>query len=237
MPRYSLNAPAPPTPRAQPATQAWPAASPWDRTAAFLWDALPFVVLFQLLASTFLPPPPALGILLDPMSVTGPLPSPEALLADLLRYAWQLTVLAAMVWCGYVVWHVAFEACQGTTPGKWAVGLRVAPFTPGTPTFDQSGLGWRLTAFRFAASWLSWLTLNIGHAIAWRRRDRAMLHDLVSKTQVIEDPEVVLCGWILSPPYHRVARMTAWIILILVCVLHIVFFVLQVRALVDSVSM
>src|SRR5690606_33742877 len=40
---------------------------------------------------------------------------------------------------------------------------------------------------RHAAGALSWLTLNIGHALVLLRPDRRALHDLVSGTAVVQD--------------------------------------------------
>lgn len=232
MPRYSLTAPAPPSPAIG---QTWPNPSAWVRTAAFVWDALPFLVIYQLLAVISIPTPEAFHVLMDPQGYSGPLPSPEVFMGQLLGYAFQLLTLGVFVWLGYAAWHLAFEAIQGTTPGKWLVGLRVSHGRPGSPTQDQAGLGWRAPLLRFAASALSWATLNIGHALGWWRKDRAMLHDLVSNTQVIVDHDVVLAGWILSPSHHRAACILAWVIIALVFVLHIVVFAYQVQGLLAGV--
>ena len=236
MPRYSLNVVAPLASPKHAATQVWRTASAWQRAAAYMWDALLFLVLLQLLAAILLTPPPALEILLHPTTIPGPLPSPDALIAELIGYLARLLMLSSLVWCVYMVWHVAFEACQGTTPGKWLVGLRVAVGVPGTPAVDQAGVGWRVAIVRFFASSLSWLTLNLGHGMARWRKDRAALHDLVSKTQVIEDPEVVLSGWVLPATVHRAAVVLGMIILVGLCLSPLVMFVYQLVALADSVN-
>lgn len=235
MPRYSLTAPASLAPLLPSTQQVWTTPSSWIRTAAFVWDALPFLVVYQALAMMFVPTPEAFHILMDPQGYTGPLPSPEAFMSQLLGYASQLLALGAFVWLGYAAWHVAFEAIQGTTPGKWLVGLRVSPGRPGAPTQDQAGLGWKVALIRFAAAALSWATLNVGHALGWWRKDRAMLHDLLSQTQVVVDHDVVLASWILSPSHHRAACGLALGLIVLVFVLHIVVFAYQVRALAAAV--
>ena len=75
-------------------------------------------------------------------------------------------------------WFVGFEASAwAATPGKRLLGLRVA---------DRAGrrVSHARALARFAAGGLSWLTLNLGHALAGWRRDHRALHDLVAGTQV-----------------------------------------------------
>lgn len=94
-------------------------------------------------------------------------------------------------------WHVGFErsAWQGS-PGKRALGLRVADAAGRKPAL------WR-SAWRFLAGGASWLTLNLGHAMAALPPRRLALHDRLSGTCVLaRDPD--LPGW---------AR--AWLLLVL----------------------
>jgi uncharacterized RDD family membrane protein YckC len=76
------------------------------------------------------------------------------------------------------LWFVGFEASAwAATPGKRLLGLRVTNMQ-GARVSPAQALG------RFAAGALSWLTLNLGHALAGWRRDHRALHDLIAGTQV-----------------------------------------------------
>ena len=67
------------------------------------------------------------------------------------------------------------------TWGKRLVGISVAAM----PGRDE---GWQACALRFAAGSLSWLSMNIGHAmIRWRSDGRA-LHDLIAGMRVVQEP-------------------------------------------------
>jgi uncharacterized RDD family membrane protein YckC len=89
-----------------------------------------------------------------------------------LQAALRVTVVAA-------IWFVGFEASAwAATPGKRLLGLRVADLAA-----RRIGVGRALA--RFFAGGLSWLTLNLGHALAGFRRDHRALHDLVAGTQVL----------------------------------------------------
>ena len=98
-------------------------------------------------------------------------------------------LLYALIAC---VWTVGFEASAWqATPGKRALGLTVV-----------DGNGRRLRSggalLRFLAAGLSWLTLNIGHALAAFPPYLA-LHDHVSGTRVLaaQDgrPRMPLWAW------------------------------------------
>ena len=78
------------------------------------------------------------------------------------------------------LYHLAFESAPGqATPGQRALGLRVV---------DASGarIGRGRALLRHLAGALSWLTLNIGHALVLLRPDRRALHDLVAGTRVVQ---------------------------------------------------
>ncbi len=97
-------------------------------------------------------------------------------------------------------YFIAFEASAwAATPGKRLLKLRVADMAGAPP-------GLRRAALRFAAGGLSWLTLNIGHAMAGLRRDHRALHDLVAGTQVL--------GRGATPPWAR-AVLFAMLLLVL----------------------
>jgi uncharacterized RDD family membrane protein YckC len=134
------------------------------------------------------------GWLLDHLlAAPGELPAPLALARALLADASMQATLAAAadrlntallqaIALGVVaaaVYFIGFESSPwAATPGKRALGLRVC---------DLSGqrLAWPRSSLRFAAGGLSWLSLNLGHALAGWRRDGRALHDLVAGTQVL----------------------------------------------------
>jgi uncharacterized RDD family membrane protein YckC len=79
-------------------------------------------------------------------------------------------------------WSILFEQSSWqATPGKRALGLRVA---------DDRGR--RLKAghavLRYLARGLSWLTLNVGHAMAALPPRHLALHDRISDTRVLRRP-------------------------------------------------
>lgn len=79
------------------------------------------------------------------------------------------------------VYFIGFEASRWqATPGKRMLGLRVR---------DIAGrrLGLAQSAARFIAGSVSWLSLNLGHALAGWRRDGRALHDLIAGTRVDRD--------------------------------------------------
>lgn len=81
-------------------------------------------------------------------------------------------VFAAIYWIG-------FEASPWqATPGKRALHLR-------TTGLEGERLAWPRAILRHVAGALSWLTLNLGHALAaWTPQKRA-LHDYVAATRVL----------------------------------------------------
>lgn len=112
--------------------------------------------------------------LADPVLASG-VGRLEAAFSDMLLTPMLLYVLLALLW------SVGFESSRWqATPGKRALGLVVA-----------SADGKRLTTGhalqRFLASSLSWLTLNIGHAMAALPPRHLALHDRISDTRVLRE--------------------------------------------------
>ncbi|WP_165967432.1 RDD family protein [Luteimonas aestuarii] len=88
-------------------------------------------------------------------------------------------------------YFVAFEASRWqATPGKRVLGLRVV---------DACGGRLRLprVAWRHAAGALSWLSLNIGHAMAALPPQRRALHDAIAQARVVQvaGDEAPLPAW------------------------------------------
>ena len=94
---------------------------------------------------------------------------------------WQ--VFAPLLW-GYallaLLLHVGGELSrwQGS-PGKHLLGLKVT-------AMDGTRLPWPRVLLRHAAGLLSWLTLNLGHAMAALPPDRRALHDHLAGARVLQ---------------------------------------------------
>lgn len=89
-----------------------------------------------------------------------------------------------------LVWSVGFESSRWqTTPGKRALGLVVVS-TDGKKITTGHALQ------RFLASSLSWLSLNIGHAMAAIPPKHLTLHDRLSDTRIVrEHGDASLPAW------------------------------------------
>ena len=102
--------------------------------------------------------------------------------------------ISVFFFVGYITYNTMMEIFFGGGLGKFLIGLTVVDEheKPATPLRIIS---------RQAASALSWITLNLGHALALMRPDKKMLHDLVSKTEVIKGQGQ--WPWELSEDIHK----------------------------------
>ncbi|HVR80598.1 MAG TPA: RDD family protein [Luteimonas sp.] len=125
----------------------------------------------------------ALGQLVDPAGLAAqlmqdaPLRSAAAAVEAALRTlllppTLAFAILAALYWIGFErsVWQA--------TPGKRALALQVTDL-------DGRRLGVGQAAARHFAGALSWLTFNLGHALAAVPPQKRALHDYVAGTRVI----------------------------------------------------
>ena len=90
------------------------------------------------------------------------------------------------------LYHVVFEAsARQATPGQRALGLRVV---------DIAGdrIGALRALLRHGAGALSWLTLNLGHALALVSPHKRALHDYVAGTRMLQQ-----AGSPALPPWAR----------------------------------
>ena len=86
------------------------------------------------------------------------------------------------------LWSLGFEcSAWQATPGKRAFGLVVTDA-------DGARLGVAQALLRFVAAGLSWITLNLGHALVLFAPHLA-LHDRLSRTRVLAEPEGLLRPW------------------------------------------
>jgi uncharacterized RDD family membrane protein YckC len=174
----------------------------WRRYAAWSLDwlllgALLLPFLLPLLASAWQQAEALVQVLQDfvyeRVVGAGGVPSPVAMSQQLLAdpalaatvesgsaaIASSLTVLALFLLGVSAIYFVGFEASPWqATPGKRAARLRVRATDGGEAGFARALL-------RHFAGAISWLLLNLGHAIAGWRRDRRALHDLIAGTQVL----------------------------------------------------
>lgn len=118
------------------------------------------------------------ALLHDPAMLQAAARLQDALLALLLPWtlAWALLAFG---------WHVAGDLSPWHgSPGKHLLGLHVA-------SADGDALSPRQALLREAASALSWLTLNLGHALALLPPRRQSLHDRIARTRVKKGARVI----------------------------------------------
>jgi uncharacterized RDD family membrane protein YckC len=173
----------------------------WRRYAAWSLDWLllgaPLALLLAPLIARALAQWQALRLLLDDwvyarVVAADGLPSPLAMALELLqdralggqlhaamlRLDATLGLLLVCVLGAGTLYFVGFEASPlAATPGKWLARLRVR-------AADDTRLPPGRVLVRHFAGALSWMLLNLGHAIAGWRADRRALHDLIAGAQV-----------------------------------------------------
>lgn len=164
-----------------------------DRLGRMLADALMQGIAPGQLAST---------LLQDPGARAGADAVQTGLVHMLLPFVLGYAILAAL-------YHIGFECSrwQGS-PGKHALRLVVVDAADGGPP----GLA-RATARHFASA-ASWLTLNLGHALAAVPPQKRALHDYIAGTRVLcsqEDPRLPAwaTAWIALQVIAGVA-LAAW---------------------------
>ena len=135
----------------------------WLRFAAALLDGLIVTFSLTLLAVSW-------------FAIQGWRPTfiglPEVLGVLSVRYPWVSLVAPWLYWS-------LFESSElQATPGKVALGLRVADLAGTRLTFGRA-------TGRYFAKWLSVLTLFVGYLMAGFTRRKQALHDLVAGTVIV----------------------------------------------------
>lgn len=155
---------------------AWPRlVSGWNATsaaAARLAD-----VLGQRLADALMQGTPAAQLASDLLEAPSVQAGAAAVQAGLLRMVLPWLACHALL---AALYHVGFERSrwQGS-PGKRALGLVVVDArTDARPSLRQ-------TATRHVSGALSWLSLNLGHALAALPPQKRALHDYIAGTRVM----------------------------------------------------
>ena len=141
------------------------------------------------------------GTMADPMALAQALladPANNALInremAQISAAIGQASLLAA---CLLAVYFIAFESSRWqATPGKRLLGIRVQ-------SVDGGPLGLANTGMRFFAGSLSWLSFNLGHALAAWRHDGRALHDLLARARVVS--ATPMPGWARALLWGQVA--------------------------------
>ena len=196
----------------------------WRRFVAYFVDIVLLTVVINVLATVAIAvlglfmatAPPDLGELmrmLDPSQPVDPMPVLRSVGPWLLMVTAVSTVLYVLVAGAYFI--VTEAAPRQASVGKRLLGLKVT---------DRDGRPITRThaAWRFLAATLSWLSLNLGHALAaWTPSKRA-LHDFVAGTRVENaDPAntaMSLWGWAIVALFAAASLGLA-----LACAVAIVF--------------
>ena len=127
-----------------------------------------------------------LQLALDLMQAPGVAHAGEVFGASVLAFFWPF--LAAFALCS-LLYHAVFEASPWRgSPGKRLLGLDVTDRDGGRIALPRALL-------RNAAGALSWLTLNLGHALAALPPDKRALHDYCAATRVSMAPGRHFPAW------------------------------------------
>ncbi|HTA64954.1 MAG TPA: RDD family protein, partial [Xanthomonadaceae bacterium] len=119
-----------------------------------------------------------------------------ALLTQALDLLMRLTIFSSLAYL--VIGGAYFVLCESSiwqaTLGKRLIGIKVVG-----P--DGSRIGRGRAIGRFLAAGLSWLTMNIGHALAACKPEHRALHDYLASTYVENvdpsRPGMPLWGWLV----------------------------------------
>ncbi len=122
------------------------------------------------------------GVVIDPLALARQLmadPQQRALVSEEINRMGSAVLQACLlIACIAALYFIGFEASRWqATPGKRLLGVQVQ-------SEHGSRLGLARTAMRFFAGSLSWLSLNLGHALAGWRKDGRALHDLLAGARV-----------------------------------------------------
>jgi uncharacterized RDD family membrane protein YckC len=139
-------------------------------------------------------------------------PRLQAAAAGVQHAAWQLAWPWLLAYALLAApWHIAGECSrwQGS-PGKRAAGLVVTDLAGRPVTLLRAML-------RHVAGLLSWLTLNLGHALALLPPDKRALHDYIAGTRVVRDARRArMPGWVaawITLQVVAAVALVAWLLL------------------------
>lgn len=168
----------------------------WKRYVAYGIDVLLLWIVLELLVRVFFPSfgQADLAHLQQALASGDPeadLAQRMALVHHALALLTRLTVTAGLA---YTVLAAAYfgvfeSSSWQATPGKRLLGIRVTDV-------DGARIGTGRALIRFFAASLSWLTMNLGHALAAMAPDHRALHDYLAATRVVNaDPARTSMPW------------------------------------------
>jgi RDD family protein len=174
----------------------------WKRYVAYSIDLVLVWLAMELLCRLFFPSMGAdeqeqlRALMASMQNPEAPPQDQTALLTQAFGLLAWLTVLSSLLYL--VVGGAYFAFCESSgwqaTPGKRMVGIKVVDA-------EGSRIGRGRAIARFLAAALSWLTLNIGHALAAWTPERRALHDYLADTRVENAdpsrPEMPKWGWLV----------------------------------------
>jgi uncharacterized RDD family membrane protein YckC len=157
----------------------------WKRYVAYFIDLLLLYVVIEILGAAFLSGDSA-GQWQQLLALTKSLGNPQAIgqelqpmLESTQSLLWRSTLFStvAYVVLGGLYFALMEASAWQATLGKRLIGIKVT---------DMQGrrIGTGRAFGRFFAASLSWLTLNLGHALAAWTPERRALHDYVAGTRV-----------------------------------------------------
>ncbi len=174
----------------------------WKRYVAYFIDIVLVYLALELLSRLFFSAPGAgdmqqLRAILTAVQNQQELsPDQTALLTHAVASLSSMLVFSGLAYV--VIAGAYFALCESSrwqaTLGKRLLGIKVVDA-------DGKRIGFGRAVGRFFAAGLSWLSMNIGHAmVAWTRERRA-LHDYVADTRVenvdAARPHMPLWGWLI----------------------------------------
>jgi hypothetical protein len=174
----------------------------WKRYVAYFVDLVLVCLAMELLSHLFFHQSDAIDTgqlqslltrLQDPEAGTQ---GQTAALMQITALLWRVTIFSTLAYMA--IGGAYFVLCEASpwqaTLGKRLIGIKVT-------TVDGERIGSARAIGRFLAAGLSWLTMNVGHAlVAWTPERRA-LHDMIAGTRVENAdpsrPQMPLWGWLV----------------------------------------
>jgi uncharacterized RDD family membrane protein YckC len=174
----------------------------WKRYLAYSIDVVLVSIALEVLTQPFLSGVDA-GDAADLQAAMASLQAHEPMspeqanqLTHMIALLWKLAVLSSLAYVAIAGAYFALCECSKwqATLGKRLVGIKVV-------AVDGSRIGPGRAFARFFAAALSWMTLNLGHAMAAIAPEHRALHDYLAGTRVENadpaNPGMPAWGWIV----------------------------------------
>jgi uncharacterized RDD family membrane protein YckC len=174
----------------------------WKRYVAYFIDVLIVYIAIEILGTLFFSGDSS-SELQQATALTKALMNPQALTQDLRpmleqtqTLLWQSTLFSGVAYLvlGGLYFALMESSATQATIGKRLIGIKVT---------DVQGrrIGFGRALARFFAASLSWLSMNLGHALAAWTPERRALHDYIAGTRVENSdpaqPRMPLWGWLI----------------------------------------